>query len=300
MSEFKQYLDILADSCEQTIQQMTEMAIDGISIEDVECENETYPIAHEMAYFDSNETVDGIFMLALGNEATAVMLASAIGTQIGLSEFKQFNDDAADLLNEFINVVVGRAISGWDDAGFTVEFETPVFKKDIVLTDTPRSQLYRITIGIKSDTLQADESSHNLILYVTFVERVENSLENVKILVVDDSRVIRGVIARTLKKEGCKLEEAEDGEEAITIHNNFHPDLTMMDINMPKKNGLETIAHIRKFDTEANFIILSSSSKREEVLTAKSLGVLDYIIKPIKPELLVDRINNVLGKNVGH
>jgi CheY-like chemotaxis protein len=297
MIKYKQYIDILADSLKETIQQMTEIVVEDIQIEEVEGKIETYPIAHEMAYFDDEEKIDGDFVLAFENESTALKLASGIGKQMGLSPLERFDDDATDLLNEFINVVVGRAISEWDQVGLSVRFNPPEFKMNIEMTNISVSQVYKITARTNPDLVMLDQSPQDLALYITFTEKTENILKKMRVIVVEDSRVIRGIISRALKNEGCEIQEAKDGKEALSVHKSFRPDLTLMDINMPKMSGFDSITQIRKSDPQAKFIILSSSSKRDEVLTAKSLGVLGYLVKPIKPEVLVKRIKELLKNN---
>ncbi len=296
MKKFKQYIDIFAGSLKNTILQMTEIVIDGIHTEEIGGHVETYPIAHEMAYFDDDQKIDGAFVLAFKNESTALKLASGIGKQMGLLPMDRFDDDAADLLNEFINVVVGRAISEWDQEGLTVRFNPPELKINIELANVSVSKVYRITVQTNSNQVVLGEPSQDLTLYVTFTERIENILDNMRVMVAEDSRVIRGIISNTLKSEGCMVQEAKDGKEALLLHKTFRPDLTLMDINMPKLNGLDAIAEIRKSDPAAQFIILSSSSRKDEVLTAKSLGVLGYLIKPIKPEMFVKRIKEILDQ----
>ncbi len=296
MSRFKKYIDILSISLKETIQQMTDIVIGEIHIEEVEGKRDTYPIAHTMAYFDDKKKIDGDFILTFGDESTALMLASRIGEQMGLSPLKQFDNDATDLLNEFINVVVGRAISQWDEQGLSVRFDPPEFERNLELTDVAVNQAYRLSIHINPEIAksESDQPAQKLTLYVTFTEKIDDILGKMRILVVEDSRVIRHIVSKTLKSEGCEIEEAQDGKEALSIHKSFRPELILMDINMPNMSGLDAIAHIRKTDPEVKFIILSSSSKKDEVLTAKSLGVLGYLVKPIKPEILVERIRELL------
>ena len=86
-----------------------------------------------------------------------------------------------------------------------------------------------------------DGTPHPFVLSVTFTEEIEKPLEGLRILLVEDSRVIRGIIANTLTEAGCKVKEAKDGMEAIAVHRNFRPDLTLMDINMPKMGGLDAM-----------------------------------------------------------
>lgn len=114
---------------------------------------------------------------------------------------------------------------------------------------------------------------------------------------VEDSRVMRSIIVNTLTKAGSNVKEAENGLEAIAAHRNFRPHLTLMDINMPKMGGLDAIAHIRKAKSKAKFIILSSSSRKDEVLQAKAMNVLGYLLKPIQPGTLIEKINAIMARN---
>ena len=133
------------------IEQMTKMEIGNVRIEEIEKQVEKYPIAHSMVYMDNDKKVNGDFVLGFGDEPTALKLASAIGEQMGLSPFEQFDNDASDLLNEFINVVVGRAISEWDAQGLSVELEPPVFKKDVEIQCESVTEAFKIIIDINPE-----------------------------------------------------------------------------------------------------------------------------------------------------
>jgi len=296
--KYNQYITILADSCKEAISQMTKIKIENIHIEEIERQVENYPVAHSMAYVDDDKKIHGSFVLAFADELTALMLASAIGEPMGLSSFKEFDNDASDLINEFVNVVVGRAISIWDAQGLSVKFEPPVFQTDLEIKSESVTHAYKIIIDINADKSLLEGASQQFILRVTFSEKVENPLEKMRVLVVEDSRVIRGVIANAFARAGCKVMEAQDGVEGIAKFRSFKPDLTLMDINMPKMGGLDAIAQIRKTDAEAKIIILSSSSKKDEVVSAKTLDVLGYLLKPIQPDDLIKKVNVILSKNL--
>ena len=129
---------------------------------------------------------------------------------------------------------------------------------------------------------------------VDFDEKNDNKIKGKKILVVDDSRVMRNIISKTLKEQGAAIREAENGEEATRIYRTFDPDLTLMDINMPKVNGFEAIAKIREFDANSKFVIFSSSSRKDEIIKAKELKVSGYLVKPVDPKQLISRISAIL------
>ena len=132
-----------------------------------------------------------------------------------------------------------------------------------------------------------------IALRVDFSTKVNNKVKNKKILLVEDSNVMRSIIGRILVNEGAILNEACDGEEAIALYKSFCPDLTIMDINMPKMGGFESISHIQKFHPDAKFIILSSSSRKDEIISAKNLNVLGYLVKPVEPEQLISRVSGI-------
>jgi two-component system chemotaxis response regulator CheY len=126
-----------------------------------------------------------------------------------------------------------------------------------------------------------DKKNNCLTIMVTFTKIMKNKPLQKRILVVDDSAVMRGIAAKTLEKSGFKVEQAKDGQEAIEKYEIFKPDLTIMDLVMPKMGGLDAIIEIRESDPEAKFVMFTSSSKKDEVMAAKTLNVLSYIIKPL-------------------
>ncbi len=288
MAEFGNHLNILAESCKAVVEQMTRLKVKNINVEKAIEQTEKLPYAHMIAYTDLDEKVDGNFILALQNIDAALKLSSAIAERLGLDKFVEVCDDSTDLLNEFLNVVVGRTISEWDKIGLSVKFEAPVFKKNHDCKNSKLSQAHLIIMEIFTDT-----GVCQIGLRVDFSSKSENKIENKKILLVEDSNVMRSIIGRILVSEGAILNEASDGEEAIKLHKSFSPDLTIMDINMPKMGGFESIAHIQKFNPDAKFFILSSSSRKDEIISAKNLNVLGYLVKPVEPEQLISRVSEV-------
>jgi CheY-like chemotaxis protein/CheY-specific phosphatase CheX len=292
MKELNEYINILIKSCESTIEQMTCYKVTGTSQKQVLREKGTFPFAHVIAYTDHDKKVDGDFVLAFGNVNDALKLASAIAEELGMDRFKEVCEDSTDLLNEFLNIVVGRTISEWDEIGLSVKFDTPVFKENYQNEESNELKGYLLALDISSDAVNLEKKAQTeqILLRVNFLEKHENLIENKKILLADDSRVMRGLIAKMLKKEGAQVREAQDGLEAVKIHKAFKPDLTLMDINMPKMSGLDAIAEIKTFEPDAKFIILSSSSRKDEIISAKTLKVSGYLVKPFKQEKLIEKI----------
>jgi len=103
-----------------------------------------------------------------------------------------------------------------------------------------------------------------------------------KIFIVDDNLVNRKLLTAILKKEGYDLLEAEDGEEAIELAFREMPDLILLDIMMPKKDGYEVCVELKGDDRTANIpiIFLSAKTQTEDKIKGLDLGGADYVTKP--------------------
>ena len=236
------------------------------------------------------------FILGFQSTHDALKLASSLAERPGLEKFDKIEDDSIDLLNEFLSIVVGRTISEWDQMRWRIHFESPMFKKDYQ-SKGPRSVIgYIISLDITSDVVGLEEANpvDELLLRVDFAEKVDNKIENKKIMLAEDSNVMRTIIARGLKEHGAKVIEARNGEEAVKLHRMRNPDLALMDINMLKMSGLDAIAKIGEFHPNAKFMILSSSSRKDEIIAAKTLKVSGYLVKPIDTDQLIARISAVI------
>lgn len=119
-----------------------------------------------------------------------------------------------------------------------------------------------------------------------------------KILIVDDEPDIVELIAYNLKKEGYVTAAAADGVEAIRKAREFRPDLILMDVMMPNKDGLDTVRDMRRMpDFEQTIVIfLTALGDEKNEIEGLRVGADDYIAKPIKPELLMTRIGAALRR----
>lgn len=119
-----------------------------------------------------------------------------------------------------------------------------------------------------------------------------------KILVVDDEPDIVEFISYNLKSKGYEIATAIDGLDAIRKAKEFRPDLILLDINMPNKDGLQTLRELRSMPDfqEMAAIFLTARSDEKTEIEGLNIGADDYISKPIKPELLVTRIAATLRR----
>ncbi len=111
------------------------------------------------------------------------------------------------------------------------------------------------------------------------------------ILVCDDDKEIVKAIEIYLTKEGYNVLKAYDGEEAIKVLNKNTIHLIILDIMMPKKDGIETLHEIRDKNT-IPVIMLSAKSEDEDKINGLNLGADDYITKPFNPLELIARVNS--------
>lgn len=296
MKDFDKYIDILINSCKTSIEQMTRIKVNAFDKKSVLKQQGPLPFAHIISYTDHDKKIDGEFVLGFESVHDALKLASGIAERLGIGTFDKISEDSTDLLNEFLNIVVGRTISEWDSLGLSVKFNTPVFKKNYQNKDSKHLKGYIISMDITSNIVNLEEkkSVDQLLLRVNFVQKVENFIKNKIILLAEDSNVMRKIIAKMLTEHGAKIIEAKDGVEAIKLHRKHNPDLTLMDINMPEMNGFEAISKIRKSNLNSKFIILSSSSRKDEIITASKLNVSGYLVKPVDQDKLIERISAIL------
>jgi two-component system, OmpR family, alkaline phosphatase synthesis response regulator PhoP len=113
-----------------------------------------------------------------------------------------------------------------------------------------------------------------------------------KVLVVDDEEPILELLKYNLEKQGYDVRIATDGQIAVDIARKFHPDLVLLDIMMPKMDGVEACRQIRAMPELQNTFIVFLTARAEEYseIAAFDVGADDYILKPIKPRALMSRI----------
>lgn len=121
-----------------------------------------------------------------------------------------------------------------------------------------------------------------------------------RILLVDDEPDILEFIGYNLAKEGYEIFTAPDGVEALKVAAEYRPHLILLDMMMPKMDGLQTCKALREMPETADtrIVFLSALSEEENQLTGFDAGADDYIPKPIKMSLLKSRINAIMRRIV--
>lgn len=120
-------------------------------------------------------------------------------------------------------------------------------------------------------------------------------MDKQKILVVDDDKAILFSMSKLLEYEGYEVWKAQDGIEALNLFTEFTPDLIILDIMMPKLDGISALMKIRE-TSHIPVIILSAKSEDSDKVYGLSMGADDYICKPYNPAELGARVNALLRR----
>ena len=118
-----------------------------------------------------------------------------------------------------------------------------------------------------------------------------------KVLIVDDEKPISDIISFSLKKEGYEIAVAYDGEAALEQFESEHPDLIILDLMLPKIDGLEVCRQIRK-TSQVPIIMLTAKDSEIDKVLGLELGADDYVTKPFSNRELTARVKANLRRNV--
>lgn len=118
-----------------------------------------------------------------------------------------------------------------------------------------------------------------------------------KFLVVDDSSTMRRIICNTLKKIGYEdIIQAEDGKDALKQLGEHNVDLLITDWNMPNMDGLTLVQEVRSGPNKTlPILMVTTNAAKEDVIQALKAGVNNYVVKPMTPETLEEKIKAITG-----
>jgi two-component system chemotaxis response regulator CheY len=118
-----------------------------------------------------------------------------------------------------------------------------------------------------------------------------------KILIVDDTTFMREMLKNALDPEKYQIiGEALNGEQAVAQFKEKDPDLVILDINMPKKNGIDTLSEIMEVNPKANVIMCSDQKYDNMIMMALKRGAKDFIIKPFTATDVLKAVTKVFGE----
>jgi two-component system, OmpR family, alkaline phosphatase synthesis response regulator PhoP len=115
------------------------------------------------------------------------------------------------------------------------------------------------------------------------------------ILIIDDEAAVRHTLARILQQAGHDVTTAASGQEGLTLLSRQTPDLVYLDIRMPDMNGLEILKVIHSKLPEMPVVLFTAQPDLSSAVDALRLGAVDYLLKPLKPQTLIDRTQAILA-----
>ena len=119
-----------------------------------------------------------------------------------------------------------------------------------------------------------------------------------RVLIIDDSKTVRNLVAFIMKKEGLRVLSAEDGFDGLEkLYAAEQVDLIICDVNMARMDGFTFIRNVREQDLyrDLPIIVLSTEGQEKDIQTGIKLGANMYMVKPAQPEKLVRNVRMLLG-----
>lgn len=114
-------------------------------------------------------------------------------------------------------------------------------------------------------------------------------------LVVDDERALAGIIASYLERDGFEVVQAHDGEQALRLAREVDPDVVVLDLGLPKLDGVE-VCRVLRTHSDAYVVMVTARGEETDTLVGLAVGADDYLTKPFSPRELVARVRAMLRR----
>ena len=120
-------------------------------------------------------------------------------------------------------------------------------------------------------------------------------MDLIRVLIAEDHAMIREGLMQLLEleKDLKVVASVPDGQQAVDAYHSMKPDVVLLDINMPRKNGLEAVQEIRAYDADARVLMLTIHQDREYLFKALELGAMGYVLKDAESRVLIEAIRTV-------
>jgi two-component system chemotaxis response regulator CheY len=115
------------------------------------------------------------------------------------------------------------------------------------------------------------------------------------VMVVDDAAFMRMRCSKLLGEKGYEVVEAANGAEALEKYNQQKPDAVLLDITMPKMDGIVTLQEIIKIDPNARVAMVTAMGQKSMVITALKAGARDFVVKPFDGTRVLDTVQKLVG-----
>lgn len=146
---------------------------------------------------------------------------------------------------------------------------------------------------VEAETDKSHDSDTPLLLLPTENTKSDglSKINGCKVLLVEDDPVTRWMVKMALKEE-CRLEVVADANKGLAAYKHSRPDLVLLDINLPGRNGHELMARIISADPAANIVMFSSEDSLESMVSSMASGAKGFIAKPFNKERLIQYVQN--------
>ncbi|MCG8499453.1 MAG: response regulator transcription factor [Firmicutes bacterium] len=120
-------------------------------------------------------------------------------------------------------------------------------------------------------------------------------MQKIRVLIADDHSMVRQGLKQIVELEGDieVIAQAANGEEAVNLAMQIHPDVILMDINMPKLNGIQALGQLKERECPAKVVMLTIHTEREYLVKTVQLGAAGYVLKDADSEVLIKAIRSV-------
>jgi len=116
------------------------------------------------------------------------------------------------------------------------------------------------------------------------------------VLIVDDTRFFRRMLSSVLRRAGHEVVgEADDGQEALELYEDLHPDVVVMDLVMPRTSGFEATRELASRHPGARVIVCSALTDSRSVQQAMQAGAADFVVKPLDPGRMLAAIERIVS-----
>ena len=139
--------------------------------------------------------------------------------------------------------------------------------------------------------------AQRLLTGISLSQALDSPLLEKKALIADDSSVQRRLLRAIMEESGMKvLGEADNGQQAIDLCAQTHPDLLCLDVEMPVMNGMEALRQIHAASPGLPVLMITGNASRATVMEAAKLGARGYIVKPYQPENVVKALETLFSR----
>ncbi len=251
--------------------------------------DEPFPLADE----DAGQIVSSVGFIGditgIIHLYTGISFAKTIASRmVGHDEDEVESDDIInDAIAELGNVVVGAVKYRLCDLGWNCTLTVPSVLRGHHLRMECGATAVRTTMAFRA-------GEHRMIAEIMLT--VPNKPKTLKLLTVDDSKTVRLAVAKAFKRFDCVVIEAINGADGLEAAAREKPDLILLDYTMPVLDGFETMSRLVADPALKSIpvVMLTAEGGRETMVRMARLGVRDYLVKPFKEEVVIERIGRIV------